>query len=111
MAKKIAARPSNDDEDEGQPRTVRGMGDNSDGEVEIDGKKLLSIVEGIEKDLRKKDQIVSAIREGYASGKALGYKTNVIRKLITRRKIEPEKRKEEDNLLALYSRAVGMVEE
>lgn len=95
--------------DEDNTTNVRGLGDNSDQEIE--GKKLLGFIGHIEKLNAKKDQVLQEIREIYADAKAVGYDGRTIRAIIRERKMEPEKRKEQRDLLDLYKVAIGMLDD
>jgi len=92
-----------------ETKTVRGIGDNS--EKEISGDKLMGVIKTIEKVEAKKNQILQDLREEYAAAKAVGYSTKTIRRIIKERKMEPSKRKEEADLLALYKSAIGMLDD
>ena len=108
MKKKTAA---NDEDDvKAETRTVRGAGDNAP-ETEISGKKLMGFIGSLENLDKKKDQVLQEIRETYAEAKAIGYDGKTIRAILKERKLEPEKRKEQAELMRLYKDAIGMLDD
>ena len=64
--------------------------------------RLIEFVERIEKNEEEKAQVADVIKSVYAEAKSLGFDVKVLRKVIQRRKMEAEKRREEDELLDLY---------
>lgn len=99
-----------DNDDDGETRTVRGAGDN-DPEVEISGKKLMGFINDLEKMNSKKAQVLQDIREVYAEAKAIGFDGKIIRTILRERAMEPDKRKEQAGLLHLYKEAIGMLDD
>lgn len=89
---------------------VRGAGDNAP-DKPIDGAKLEGFIVDLEKLDKKTQQVLQERREVYADAKAIGYDGKTIRKILRKRKIGPEKAKEEQELLDLYQVALGMVDE
>jgi uncharacterized protein (UPF0335 family) len=49
------------------------------------------------------------IKEIYAEAKGVGFDAKVMRKLVSLRKMDTEKRREEEELLDLYKSATGMM--
>ena len=49
------------------------------------------------------------IKEVYAEAKGVGFDVKIIRKVVSLRKQDTDKRREEDELLDLYKAAVGMI--
>jgi len=105
----VVKKTKNDTEDKADTKIVRGIGDNSD--QEISGKKLTGIVQKIEKVEARKNQVLQELREEYSEAKALGYDTKTIRAIIRERRMEPEKRKEQAELLRVYKDAMGILED
>lgn len=64
--------------------------------------RLIEFVERIEKNEEEKAQVSDVIKSIYAEAKSVGFDVKILRKVINRRKIEAEKRREEDELLDLY---------
>ncbi len=56
---------------------------------------------------RKRRRIADDIREIYAEAKGNGYDVKVMRKLIAIRRLDPNQRMEEEEILDLYMSAVG----
>lgn len=76
----------------------------------IAGERLKSFIERIERLEEEKKALSEDIREVYAEAKAVGFEPKIMRKMISLRKMELEKRREENELLELYMAAVGMAE-
>ena len=92
-----------------ETKNVRGIGDNS--EKTIEGKKVMGFINELEKLDKKKDQVLQDIREIYADAKAVGFNGKIIRAIIKERKMEPEKRKEQAELMAVYKAAINMLDD
>lgn len=75
----------------------------------VAGKRLMSFLERIERLEEEKSGIAEDIKDVYAEAKGVGFDTKTIRRIIKLRKMEPEKRREQDDLLDLYMAAIGMV--
>lgn len=74
----------------------------------IAGDRLRTIVDRIERLEEEKKGIASDIKDVYAEAKAAGFDTKVLRKIIQLRKMDESDRKEQEELLDLYRRAIGM---
>ncbi len=68
--------------------------------------KLRSFVERIEKLETEKSELAADIREVYAEAKGNGFDTKIMRAVIRLRKMEEPDRREQDELLDLYRRAL-----
>jgi uncharacterized protein (UPF0335 family) len=79
-----------------------------DGSNMVDGGRLRSFVERIEKLEEEKRAIADDIKDVYAESKGVGYDAKVIRKIVSMRKQDKHKRKEEEEILDLYLSALGM---
>lgn len=77
----------------------------------IAGQRLKAFIERIERLEEEKKALTEDIREVYAEAKATGFEPKVMRKLIALRKVDKEKRIEENELLHLYAAAIGMQHE
>ena len=75
----------------------------------VAGERLRSFIERIETLEEEKAAIADDIKEIYAELKGVGYDAKTVRKIVSLRKKDAEKRREEDELLDLYKTAVGMV--
>lgn len=74
----------------------------------VAGKRLLSFFERIERLEEEKAAIAEDIKEVYAEAKSAGFEVKIMRRIMKLRKMEPEKREEENELLDLYMSAIGM---
>jgi uncharacterized protein (UPF0335 family) len=50
------------------------------------------------------------IKEVYSEAKGTGFDAKIIRKIVSMRKMDREKRREEEEILDLYLTALGMIE-
>lgn len=83
------------------------MSENSSG---ISADRLRSIIKRIEKLEEDKAAVSEDIKEVYAEAKGTGFDVKVIRQIVRMRKVEVEKRREQEELLELYMSAIGMKE-
>lgn len=74
----------------------------------VAGKRLKAIIERVERLEEEKTALAEDIKEVYGEAKATGFDTKIIRKIIRMRKMEVEKRREEEELLEVYKAAIGM---
>jgi uncharacterized protein (UPF0335 family) len=70
--------------------------------------RLRSIIERIERLEEERKALASDIKDIYAESKSAGFDPKVIRKLITIRRQEPAEVEEQETLLDVYRRALGM---
>lgn len=70
--------------------------------------RLRSIIERIERLEEERKALASDIKDIYAEAKSAGFEVKVIRQLISLRKKEPAEVEEQETLLDLYKRALGM---
>lgn len=71
--------------------------------------QLASYVERIEKLEEEKANLMADIKEVYGEAKALGYDVKILRQIIRLRKMEEHERIEQEEILDVYKRALGMV--
>lgn len=71
-------------------------------------KRLRSFIERIERLEEEKAELAEDIKEIYGEAKANGYDPKIMRKIVRMRKMDVEKRKEEEALIEVYRNAVGM---
>ncbi len=92
------------------PKLPQGDNDNGDAkDVEgIGGQRLKAFIERVERLEEEKKALMEDIKEVYAEAKAVGFDTKIMRKIVSLRKMETEKRNEEEQLLELYKSAIGM---
>ncbi len=74
----------------------------------IAGERLKSLIERIERLEDEKAALLADIREVYAEAKGNGFEPKIMRRLVTLRKMDSSDRDEQDALLELYRRAVGV---
>ncbi|MGE0109524.1 MAG: DUF2312 domain-containing protein [Bdellovibrionales bacterium] len=75
---------------------------------EVSSERLRSFVLRIEKLEEDKTSVMEDIRDVYAEAKSTGFDVKILRKIVSLRKQEVEKRREEEELLDLYKSALGM---
>ena len=74
----------------------------------ISGQRLTAFINRIERMEEEKAALAEDIKEIFAEAKATGFCTKTMRKLVRLRKMDAEKRREEEELLALYQAAIGL---
>ncbi len=74
----------------------------------IAGDRLRALIERIERLEEERKALGSDIRDLYAESKSSGFDPAVIKQLIRIRKKEPAEVEEQESLLDLYRRAIGM---
>ena len=72
--------------------------------------RLRSFIERIERLEEEKAALSADIKEVYGEAKGVGFDTKVMRQVIRLRKMEQADRREQEELLDLYKRAIGMAE-
>lgn len=76
--------------------------------VDINSTSLLNYVERIEKLNEDKAQVNADIRDVLATAEAEGYDVKAIREIVKLRKIDKEKREEQDGILETYRNALNV---
>lgn len=76
--------------------------------TEIDSNSLLSIVQRIEKLNEDAAAVAADIKEIYAEAKSSGFDPKYIRACIKLRAKDPDEVDEQDELLAMYRKALGI---
>ena len=71
---------------------------------------LRSFMERMERLEEKKEALPADIREVYSEAKGTGFDTKTMRKVIRLRKMDVQKRQEEEMLLDTYLLALGMAD-
>lgn len=85
---------------------MSGIGHNSCDVGGIARDRLKSFVERIERLEEEKRGLQEDIKEIYAEAKGTGFDTKIMRKLITRRRMDKADREEQDTILELYEDAL-----
>ncbi len=75
----------------------------------IAGDRLKSFIERIERVEEEKRGLSADIKEIYAEAKGTGFDTKIIRKIIAERRMDADDRAEQESLLEVYRRALGML--
>ena len=73
-----------------------------------EAKHLLAFIERIERLEEDKKQMSDDIKDVYAEAKGTGYDVKVLRKVVSIRKQDKDKRREEEEVLGLYLAALGI---
>lgn len=68
---------------------------------------LKQFVHEIEELEEERDEVSSRVRLKYSDLKSAGFNPKIVRRLIAIRKMDPDKRAEEESLLETYMNAVG----
>jgi uncharacterized protein (UPF0335 family) len=76
----------------------------------ISAERLRSFVKRIEKLEEDKAAVAEDLKEVYGEAKSAGFDTRIMRKIVSLRRVELEKRREQEELLELYMSALGMDE-
>jgi uncharacterized protein (UPF0335 family) len=76
----------------------------------IGAEQLRSYIERIERLEEEKAALAADIREVYAEAKGNGFETKVMRQIVKLRKMDSADRQEQEELLDLYKRALGLAE-
>ncbi len=74
----------------------------------VDAGHLKAFIERIERLEEEKKTIADDIKDVYAEAKGVGYDVKIMRKLVSIRKQDHNKRREEEEILELYLSALGM---
>ena len=74
----------------------------------IGAEQLRSFVERIERLEEEKAALAADIREVYAEAKGNGFDTKILRQVVRLRKMDNAEREEQEELLDLYKRALGL---
>jgi len=86
--------------------TEPGPGHNAGG---IEGDRLKSFVERVERLEEERTALTADIRELFAEAKGAGFDTKVMRQVIRLRRMDKDDLDEQEMLLETYKRALGMV--
>ena len=74
----------------------------------VDGAHLRAFIERIERLEEEKKALGDDIKDVYAEAKGNGFDVKIIRKIVSIRKQDRDKRREEEEILELYLAALGM---
>lgn len=74
----------------------------------VSGERLRSFIQRIEKLEEDKAAVADDLKEVFAECKAVGFANKVVRQIVKLRKMDVEKRRENEELLELYKSALNM---
>lgn len=74
----------------------------------ISAERLRSLIERIERLEEEKKSLSSDVKDIFAEAKSAGFDVKVMRQIIKIRKQEPAEVEEQETLLDVYRRALGM---
>jgi uncharacterized protein (UPF0335 family) len=77
----------------------------------VAGAQLKSLIERIERLEEEKRALGEDIKEVYGEAKGNGFEPKIIRQIIKIRKMDKDQHDEQESLLDLYMRAIGMLPE
>ena len=75
----------------------------------IAGEQLRSIIERIERLEEERKTLAEDIKEVFAEAKGNGFDTKIIREIIKIRRMDEDDLDEQETLLDIYKRALGML--
>ena len=75
----------------------------------IAGERLKSLIERIERLEEEKKTIQEDIKEVFAEAKGSGFDTKIMRQIIKIRRMDKDDLDEQETLLDIYKRALGML--
>ena len=87
---------------------TEGTGEDAAQYGNISAERLSSLIERIERLEEERKALSSDIKDIYAESKSAGFDVKVMRQLIRLRKQEPAEIEEQETLLDVYRRALGM---
>ena len=74
----------------------------------IEAGHLMAFIERIERLEEDKKTVVDEIKDVYSEAKGTGYDIKILRKIVSIRKQDQDRRREEEEILELYLQALGM---
>ena len=75
----------------------------------IAGERLKSFIERVERLEEEKRALAEDIKEVYAEAKGTGFDTKIMRQLVKLRRMDKDDVDEQETLLDIYKRALGML--
>ncbi|THD42262.1 MAG: DUF2312 domain-containing protein [Bradyrhizobium sp.] len=78
------------------------------GSEQVNAAHLRAFVERIERLEEEKKALSDDIKDVYAEAKGTGFDSKIIRKIVSIRRQDRDKRREEEEILDLYLAALGM---
>ena len=78
------------------------------GTVTVAEGQLRAFIERVERLLEERATLTADIREVYSEAKSNGFDTKIMRLIVRLRALDPQDRQEQEHLLDLYKRALGL---
>ena len=75
----------------------------------IAGERLKSFIERVERLEEEKRALAEDIKEVYAEAKGVGFDAKIMRQIVKIRKMDQDELDEQETLLDVYKRALGMI--
>lgn len=75
----------------------------------VSGERLVQLIQRIERLEEEKSGLAEDIKEVYGEAKSAGYEVKIMRQIVRLRKMDTQKRMEQQELLDLYAAALGML--
>lgn len=91
-----------------QDSDVKNKAGDGDAQRDATAARLKAFVERIERLEEEKAVIAEDIKEVYGEAKGAGFDVKTLRKVVSLRKMDEQKRREEEELLDLYKGAIGL---
>lgn len=82
---------------------MAGIGHNGDADD-----RLRLLIERVERLEEEKKGVADDIKDVYLEAKAVGYDPKIMRQIVRLRKMKPDDRREMEEILDLYKRALGL---
>lgn len=105
MSENVASFPQSE---ESQSENEESKGGEARDVGGVAGDRLRSFIERIERLEEEKAALMEDIKEVYAEAKGVGFDAKTMRKIVSLRKMDHEKRREAEEILDLYKAAIGM---
>lgn len=74
----------------------------------VSGQRLKSYIDRIERLEEERKALGEDVKEIYGEAKAFGFDTKIMKKVLKLRKMDSNKRREEEELLEVYLSAIGL---
>lgn len=74
----------------------------------VSADRLRQYIERVERLEEERAGITDDIKDIYSEAKSAGFETKVMRQLVKLRKMDSQKRQEQEELLELYKAAIGL---
>jgi uncharacterized protein (UPF0335 family) len=75
----------------------------------IAGERLKSFIERVERLEEERRALAEDIKEVYAEAKGVGFDVKIMRQIVKIRKMDQDELDEQETLLDVYKRALGMI--